>query len=298
MLRRLAHRRRQKGFYDAFTLMLFRRAWQRSRRASCLLDYLAYCRDLGRPLPLARRAELSDALPALHGRRFYLAQGLLAESGGDPPTQWGEVLREVCRCQQTWRSQFAAHVAQCRDQGICVVGNAPVMRGSRLGSFIDGQGLVMRFNRFYYDPSSAVDSGKKHDVWVRSPSLDRAPPAAVRWVVVSGPDVIFRLRNWGALADIVEQGVPVLTVPLEVWRALVKKLMAPPSAGLLSLAWLRQLLGSWQGVSAVGFSLGDSNCPVPRATRHHWAQEQALLRRWQADGLNLVSDAAKETEHG
>lgn len=62
-------------------------------------------------------------------------------------------------------------------------------------------------------------------------------PQGVQWVVVSGPEMAFRLQDWRRFEASWQDGTRLLTVPLQTWSELVSALQAPPSAGLLFLAW-------------------------------------------------------------
>lgn len=293
----VARRRRAKGYYDGRTLALFRCVWLRTCSVSALLDYVLFRRDLGFPLADRWVVALSTGLKHLSARRQRLASALLAEVGASAGSDWVKLLAAnrtaLHEQQEAWREAFAQWILQQAEVGICVVGNAGAMRGSGLGQVIDQHGLVVRFNRFRGAESDVADIGERLDVWVVAPGYTGAPPPAVRWIVVSGPDMRFRRQNWDSLGPALDAGVAVLTTPLPLWRELVAQLQAPPSAGLLFLAWLRALLGSWDGVIAVGFGVSaSSNAPYHHAVRrhravarHNWPEERALLQHWHSEGL-------------
>ncbi len=173
-----------------------------------------------------------------------------------------------------------------------------------MGEKIDAHEIVVRFNRYRSDRSRPEDTGQRTDVWVRAPDLrhaDSPDNPAAEWIVLSGPDIRYQLADWTPLVPHIEAGRRMLTVPLVTWHALVKELHAPPSAGILLLAWIIELTGSTAGITAVGFQSADSPIGVrqpyhhalPRQRpghRHNWAGERALLSRWMAQGL-VLSDA-------
>lgn len=315
----IARRRRSRGFYDGRTLALFRAAWQQSHSVTALLDYLLYRRDLGRPLPLRWVAPLVAGLDHLRPASRRLALVLLAESvprtltalplnnltegarslaplafyveqrGGGAPL-WLVRLHER---QQLWRDDFALLLRQRVAAGICLVGNAGSLIGAGLGNKIDHHGLVVRFNRYCGPHSEEADLGRRMDLWVGAPGYSGDSPAGVDWVVSTGPDMLFRRQNWTPFETRLKHDLPVLTVPLPIWRDLVTECCAPPSAGILMLSWIRVLLGSWQGVSTVGIGLPPSGGTpyhhvvtkqLPYA-RHNWEMECALLSRWRSEGL-------------
>jgi hypothetical protein len=116
----------------------------------------------------------------------------------------------------------------------------------------------------------------------------------VQWVVMAGPDVRYTLRHWNLVLPLLSSGARVLTVPLNVWRKLVLRLQAPPSAGVLLLQWLHDLNDGWQGISAAGIGAWTGTGAYHLAlanhqadSRHQWPAEHALVAQWRQQGLNL-----------
>ena len=316
----IARRRRTRGFYDGRTLALFRAAWQRNRSLVSLVEYALFRRDLGYPLPKRWQAQFAAELDSLRPRRRRLALSLLAESApeimtsvpldflaksatamaplafffeqrnGKTPRSW---LARLHGRQHVWQDAFFLQLRQRAGEGICLVGNAGNLRTSGLGNKIDEHGLVVRFNQFSGPKSVAEDLGLKLDVWVAAPGFSGQPPKGVDWVVSSGPDVRFRRQNWTIFEERLSCELPVLTVPLPIWRNLVAELSAPPSAGVLILAWIRVILGSWKDISTVGIGVPPAaNVPyhhvLPKQQpfgRHNWEKERFLLSRWRSEGL-------------
>lgn len=300
LLSGLARLRRAMGRYDACTLALFRRVWVRGRRCSALLAYLMFRRDLGLPLTPRYVPLLTQTLGNLKPSPRRLALGLLAEAGCSPVGQFavlaGSGIQATIRAMQAvWRADFADWLLQRSARSVCVVGNGGSLIGSALGGEIDRQGVVVRFNQFTGASTSLADIGSRIDVWVTAPGFSGPVPAGVQWVVVSGPEMAFRLQDWSRFEASRDWGARVLTVPLPLWSELVRRLDAPPSAGLLFLSWARSLLGSWLPVWAVGFgSALDARTPYHHADprrqpgkRHNWPAEQLLLRAWQREGLRF-----------
>lgn len=314
--------RRDHGRYDRAALIGYWVAWRASGSATALLRLAAFRRDLGRPLPRRWVAPLQAAGPtlALNGQR--LALGLLAEAapaalaampplaladaaacipalaarGPAPRTPAARRLAQLHGEQADRRAAFADWLLRRRDAGgLCVVGNAATLRGGALGTAIDAHAAVLRFNAFRGD-AAAVDTGRRIDVWVARGDYRGERPTGIAWAVHSGPDPRFRVVDPATLALLAGEDTPVLTVPLAVWRTLVRELEAPPTAGLLTLAWLRALLGDWDGLrcAGIGSGLGAGGryhaaiAAKPPGRRHAWAREQALLARWRAEGLRCL----------
>jgi hypothetical protein len=298
LLRWVAQRRRRAGWYDRRTLALFRRAWVRGHCSASLLGYALFRRDLGWPLA-KRQAPLLRVLPQLARRPKRQALDLLAELDGLPPhLAAGQPLSQtqitIRGMQAAWREEFGQWLQLRGQDGVCVVGNGGNLQGAGLGRLIEAQGAVVRFNQFRGDASTLADIGERVDVWVTAPGYAGAAPAGVPWIVVSGADMAFRLQDWRRFEEPLRSGAKVLTVPLEPWRELVAQLQAPPSAGVLFLAWARSLLGSWTPLWAVGFAGVGAGVPYHHgdasrrpAGRHHWPAERAMLRLWQEKGLRV-----------
>lgn len=313
-----ARHRRNRGQYDRRTRFLFHLLWHRRRTPEALLDYLLFRRDLGFPVLPSKSTALINQCDKLH-RKQDLALALVAEQnlaslksisrrriiqhanhmapladihrqlGGMETLDW---LADLSANQTKWRNMFSADVANT-STSICVVGNASTLCGSNLGAWIDSHDRVVRFNRHRGPNSHDKDLGTRLDLWAMAPSFVPSENAVCMppWIVITGPDVLFLRRNWLSLRTRLDQGDPVLTVPLPVWRDLVAHLQAPPSAGLLVLAWIRVLRGSWQGIHTVGLGvLPSRGIPYHHAdhkhrptTRHNWEYEKQLLHAWGVD---------------
>lgn len=314
-----AHWRRDRGRYDRQTLRAYWVAWRSSASVAALLRLAAFRRDLGRPLPQRWVAPLRAGCPALPPNARRLAFGLLAEvapvhlsvlPSSDRIDAATRIPALAAQCLDTAptplaqlhteqadrRQGFAQWLTQRRQaNGLCVVGNAATLRGRGLGTLIDAHGAVLRFNAFKGDVD-ATDLGTRIDVWVAKGDYRGSRPAGQTWAVHSGPDPRFRVIDLETLALLVGEGTPVLTAPLTIWRALVIQLEAPPTAGVLMLAWLRTLLGGWSGVrcAGIGSGLGTDGryhaaiAGKPPGRRHAWSREQALVERWRTEGLQCL----------
>jgi hypothetical protein len=137
------------------------------------------------------------------------------------------------------------------------------------------------------------DVGRRTDLWVRSPLDIRAadsttPTPGPAWVAVSGPEMSARKPEWDGWNAL--YGGRLLSFPLQVWRPLVKALGAPPSAGLLTLGWLRAIRKGWDGIEVFGIGYAGGRYHAAKKNhrpshRHRWSQETALLNHWMAEGL-------------
>jgi hypothetical protein len=287
-----------------------------------LLDYLLFRRDLGLPLSPSKKTLVLEGIDRF-GRNQDLALALLAEADPSTPNLLpGDMigrhahhmaplaalhreagakdapvwLADLHTNQPIWRRQFAAEFADPA-KSICIVGNAGTICDSKLGSFIDSHDLVVRFNLYRGPKSRDKDIGTRLDLWAMAPGFIPSRPLLhhAPWVAVTGPDVLFRRRNWQPFRQRLTRSKPVVTIPLPIWRDLVAHLMAPPSAGLLVLAWLAALRKDWQNMHAVGFGVLPSKAisyhhadPRHRPTsRHKWEREKSLLQKWETQGLAL-----------
>jgi hypothetical protein len=324
--RLLGARRRNRGMYDADTAELLRRAVDARPTPKNQLAYLRFRRDLGQLPELEEAARLLAALPRLRGPALRQACNLLCECGrvddvlsalprsalrtmaaSSPPMAAAlrdEIaggparrLAELHGSQEAWRRALADTVRQ-HQGSICVVGNAGSLVGARMGDAIDRHALVSRFNHYRSASTDDRDIGCRVDVWVRAPDLRgfataKPPP----WVVLSGADPRFQLGSWSPILTLLDAGVRVVTVPLSTWTPLVARLAAPPSAGLLYLAWLVEVLGDPATITAAGFQLGEPGAgaayhqalPKHRGSeRHRWPAERAILREWREQGLRFL----------
>jgi hypothetical protein len=201
----------------------------------------------------------------------------------------------------TLRRAAFAHWLLARQRTGCAltVGNAASLAGQGQGAVMDAQGVVFRFNQWRDSATAVADIGQRCDVWVVAPGHDGPLPPGVAWLIVSGADPWFQVAHWPLATACAVAGVPVLTAPLGVWRDLVAQLHAPPSAGLLVLAWLHQLAGSWTQCLSAGIATGLSatgrhhllaSAEAHIGHRHNWAAEARLHARWRAEGLRLLGE--------
>ncbi len=143
---------------------------------------------------------------------------------------------------------------------ICVVGNSPCEIGRRLGRAIDDHALVVRFNNFSTSPEHAQDYGVKCDVWCRSPfykDITRRPGFKPS-LTITGSPIPWRKEDGQDMAiEYMARNEPLDSAPISLVPLVAIRCGAPPSSGILTIAWIKSILGSLDGVSVCGFELTD-----------------------------------------
>ena len=295
-VRGLAMLQRSRGKYSRRTAGLFSAAYAIGENAETLLSLFLFYRDLGYKIPPRAATTLQSLRDFLSVERGSILQGLLLESGldiSDSDSAAAATRRRIAEQMQQRRDAFFEWLSDQAAGDIAVIGNAPKLLGGGHGEQIDGCGAVFRFNSAC---RNSADAGTKTDVLVSSPAK-KSPAASAevsnslqQWEILSGPDMLFRIQDPDILSSL--QHPHALTVPLVVWRNLVRRLNAPPSAGILILSWIAGELGSWQKIRAFGFGYDGGKYHATSASfrpsgRHNWAAERDLLHHWQAKGLDL-----------
>lgn len=275
--------RRRQGDYGRGLRGLRWRAW-RDQPDALRLQRLAQCwQDHGRPLPGRWRRALEVAARA-------------ARPAGDPLrlARWLEDPRGAQGgAMQAARSDFVAWLRGRAAAGpVCVVGNAGSLLTRAWGACIDAQAVVIRFNRWQPPGQDATQAlGHRLDVWVAAPDCRAVPAQTPAWAVITGADPSAAMADWPTVRALRARGVPVLTVPLDIWRALVERLEAPPSAGVLLLAWLISLGLAPAGLCVTGIAEPTTGRTHVlgrwhrRGRRHAWERECQLVAQWRAAGL-------------
>ncbi|WP_298607908.1 glycosyltransferase family 29 protein [uncultured Thiothrix sp.] len=317
-----ARKFRRQGQYSSIALKLFLRAWLLSKNKNYLLGYIKYRRDLGRVISFSLARKIIQAWPGFNQKERELLFAFLLEGGFQgltPPdsvfitkssipavlaskdfehiSRQQQFLVSIYSQQSLWRTELTKllqyHVQR---QGICIVGNSGNMLNTNLGSTIDAAGFIVRFNAFQSGKHFTTDLGQQCNLWCMTPSFKPNKLRTVDWLLVTGPEIQYRLADWGAFYPFLEKQIPIVTVPLEVWRQLVTELQAPPSAGISVLAFFYWLLGSWAGISVAGFGalsetqttyhyMNPKNKP---SERHNWVGEERIIRRWLKEGLRSL----------
>lgn len=311
---------RARGRYDQRTLACFEHAWKWDQDPRSLLRLALFTRDLGHAPEHAILERIRLSLAELTPSERESAVALIVEGAGaqaapippellaassipavqpllrlDPMSDTPR-LGLIHERQCAWRQAFGLWLMNRRR--ICVVGNSPTLDACNAGAAINEHDVVIRFNHFFAGGANISDVGTRTDVWVVSPGYQGPVSLEAEWLIVSGPDMRFRLRDWRIGEAFLRAGKPVLTVPLDIWGELVAALEAPPSAGVLVLKWLAELRAGWKGIVSAGvgtdqgrsrhYHLADRRQKA--AVRHDWKGERALLLEWQACGLTRLED--------
>lgn len=266
------------GDYSRETLGAYERAWQVGQSPRALLRLCLFRHELGYHLPASWNELLGKNLAKLQRPDFELATALRCNR------------RKAT--QDALRRNFEEWLKNPGLRQVAVVGNSASLLGAGQASKIGASDAVVRFNHWQ---APAADVGRRTDWWVRSPlNLENKdtphPNPPPRWVAASGPDMASRRPQWERWTA--ENGGSLLSVPLPVWRALVRELQAPPTAGLLALNWLRSIRNSWDGVIVYGIGYKGGRYHAAKQShrpshRHDWEKESALLQRWTTEGLRL-----------
>ncbi len=273
-----AKRRRALGGYSRATLWVYLMAWKATRSPHALLQFCLFRHELGYGVSGFLESDLRAIIPELAAKDRSVAEALTN------PARRME--------QANLRLRFSEWLAGTGNRKIAVVGNGAALAGSRKAGAIESSDCVIRFN---YWCAAAEDVGTRTNLWVRSP-LDIAkaesprPVAAPNWQAVSGPDMASRRPEWETWCG--WNGCRLVAFPLDVWCGLVDELLAPPSAGLLTLKWIRKLRGTWEGITAFGMGYTGGRYHVSirnhRAShRHNWPAENAILAKWVGEGLRI-----------
>ena len=308
-LRHHAHTQSRQGKYNIATLQAFRAVWLNSKTGSDYLAYLVFRRALGYSLTPRKAAILQHYLRlplpvrywhGLYGHRQRQSLNLLAEyhylsqssASQSPDSKVPAVLRpfrqriQYLRQQQPqWQQGFYQWL-----QGLArvqLVGNSPKLQHSRLGACIDSADAVIRFNNCFSQHSNTMDAGSKCHIWVMAPDYHGQPPANAQWCLLSGPNMLWWQQRWPKWLNSAQ--VKVISIPLAHWRALVRQLAAPPSAGLLTASFIASQVSQQSVLQLAGFGYNPAQeqqyhyaAPEHKAvSRHNWQAEYQLLQQWQ-----------------
>lgn len=293
-----------EGDYSQPVLEAFRRDWQTKQSAQAFLRYAIMLRNQGRTLDKQEQKTLLE----LHQSSFFklLLKGLSrhqvrqltnladelnnnTQSALGVPKHSRRLALSLRSQQSQWQTMLQSELSQA--QSVAVVGNSPKLLESSQGAFIDSHDLVIRFNQFLPTDGRDISSsiGKKLDIWVMSPGFRGPIPEHARYILITGPNMVWWQQNWQHLAC---ANSPILGIPLTSWQTSVARLDAPPSAGFACLDWLinDQRIENIRP-RALGFGYNPTQqsryhiqSDVHKATsRHNWRAEQEVIETWKKE---------------
>lgn len=292
ILPRIACAWKSAGFFEAATLRLLESVVRRRGLPGDVLELCEFRRNIGSSLNKNDLENLRCAMDGLSEVRREWVRRVEREIGGGLMEEWpfGDDLgATVWRSQLKWRYMFEEKVRTAAAAGgICVVGNSAVLCGKRLGEMLDAGTMVVRFNLCKGAPDE--DLGSKLDVWMGSPGFDGPVPLPRDFLILSGNETHWILKDWSRFYLVAKAGVPILTVPRVLWKEAVEAVKAPPSAGFLLLGWLRRILGGWNGVAVAGIGTQGARYhqagpQYPPACHHNFEAEAREVARFVRQGL-------------
>ncbi|RUO53731.1 hypothetical protein CWE25_07530 [Idiomarina fontislapidosi] len=299
-----------EGDYSSHVLEAFKHDWQSKQSARTFLRYAVMLRNLGHSLnkseahllyKLQKQAYVKLLLKGLSRHQIRQLNNLADELQNNTHSAQGVPAHSrrfalSLRAQQTpWRDTLESELNQAKS--VVVVGNSPNLLGTDQGEFIDAHDLVIRFNQFSPTDGSDISKsiGKKLDIWVMSPGFRGTIPEHARFILITGPNMVWWQQNWQHL---IHTNVPIIGIPLASWQLSVEKLAAPASAGFACLDWLM----NYQRIanirpSAMGFGYNPAqqsryhiqNKTHQATSRHNWRAEQEVIKTWKDElKLNLL----------
>lgn len=305
----------QAGDYRTAVLRDWRQLYAHSKMPLDYLHAVSFQRALGvppKPRQIDKLKRLKEmpfiyrACLGLYGYEMRQLENLLdyRKSNVEPAVlpRYRHQIQRWRQCQPDWLAGLKQRLEDA--ESIAVVGNSPILKGQKLGASIDSADLVIRFNHFKSEHTARADIGEKLNLWVVAPGYDGPIPDDYDSILLSGPDMLWWQQNWAHLSQVTldeanrritadKDRTPVISTPLNIWRDLVRELEAPPSAGILTLELVRQLLLASENKNSVnklqiyGFSFAPMATsqyhhaiPAHQAvTRHNWSAEQIYLQR-------------------
>ncbi|MDP5132238.1 MAG: glycosyltransferase family 29 protein [Paraglaciecola sp.] len=284
--RQFAQQQRSAGYYNVATLWLYRQCWRKSGKLEDYLHYLAFRRDLGYILTRLQKKRINNWFNS------SIKFGLWIVLNRHANRLRLRLLNSTIAKQENLIQQF--HTWLKRHTYIQLVGNSANLQHQIQGMAIDQAPLVVRFNRCFSEHTLNADTGVKTSIWVCAPDFKHHATLA-EWCILTGPDMGNWIQN---LPDCIKNHQQVLSVPLAVWKELVRMLAAPPSAGILVTYWLYTLHPECQRfLTGFGFQSSSQQYHIAdphhnAVSRHNWQQEKALFLQWQH--LNIITAGTKE----
>jgi hypothetical protein len=182
------------------------------------------------------------------------------------------------------------------DKKIVILGNADSGKGRSDGKFIDSHDHVFRFNNFPSEKRYVKDYGQKITVWVRTPSIHEVPlrqEIRPQTIILSSPLMLHTKNgNWKWMVEYCDRDEQLVLFDASVFRELVQKLNAPPSAGILAACNISELSHDLSCIRFRGFDFNtgrqshyfDNQKP---ASRHNWDIEKLIFSKITERSLNI-----------
>jgi hypothetical protein len=283
------------GFYEAATHRILMEISRRRGSPGDILEWCEFRRELGLHLDKNNLEHLRQVVSGLSEFKQDWIRRVGREFSGDLVGDWpgaDPLSVNVWRSQFKWRKNFEEKVRQAAASGgICVVGNSASLCGQGLGYRIDEYAMVVRFNRC--SGAAPSDLGSNLDIWMGAPGFDGSVPSPHDFLILSGAETHWVLRDWSRFRVAADNGLPILTMPRAIWREAVEAVKAPPSAGFLLLGWLCRILGGWKGVAVAGIGTpgpryhqaGAQYSPAPH---HNFEAEAKKVARFMINGLERI----------
>lgn len=314
-LRALSTEHSRAGHYNLTTLWWYRKLWLTTGKGYDYLAYLCFRRALGYPLTAAKANKLRSFLQhwpvrywhKLIGHRLRQSKNLLTEylylqghkiGPAAVPRRYRQQVTYWRSQQQQWHIQLIQQLQQAGS--VHVVGNSPKLAGTNSGKSIDSADIVVRFNQYQSTQTLNCDSGSKCDIWVMAPAFGGTIPVQPDWCLISGADMVWWQQRWPQFTSRPqgnESLFKLLSIPLPHWRALVRQLAAPPSAGLLLTHYIASIVIKPGSLKLFGFgynpAAGQYHYATPghqAVSRHNWPAEYQLLQCWQQSTLQQSTE--------
>ena len=183
-------------------------------------------------------------------------------------------------------------------RSIAIVGNGPNLLEAENGEIIDSADLVIRFNNVVINEKNIKSTGRKTDIWMINPGykIDKSSNIPSKFVWLSSYFPFFRPNSyWHNINNCSFQ--QHLYSEHNYWYALVKRLNAPPSAGLLCVSNLACTVHDIHVFGFSGLVRANNNYTTDRfsdrysdtssgnhygdkhrkSDRHNWNMESILL---------------------
>lgn len=282
----IAQARRNKGLYDSKTLSFYEKSCKRCDIARFHAAYARIQREVNGSISHETLDILKNSSPELLSR--ITLGNLAVENDRKPILKQPEIhfsLNDVVQRQTEWRQELSVFL---QNKTIAIVGNGPALINTSLGKAIDACMVTCRFNDFPTTRDVINDTGYKVDIWITSPNLlkkNKTLPSSVKWIIISGPDARYTLKDWRGADHHLKQKRRIITIPLSAWTFLVKKYKSPPSSGMLWINYLLSIKNLNANLNIYGFNkykFNDSGYHINSkllkpSVRHAWAKEKLHL---------------------